>query len=434
MAIKTYSKIEYDPLEKWLDTVSYSKSGSKATEDNYRRHFSRYLKYIGRTTNKIIEEYEAIEDFKDERKFRNKIADEIQSWIIAMKREGLADSSIRTMVGVAQSFYKYNRINIGFIPTAQDHITYHNRDIRREEIATIMNVSMPRDRAFYSVMTQSGLRPVTICKLRIKHIEYERLLREESPVKIDVPSEIAKGKYHSYLTFISAEAIHNLKSYLKTRDVTNDSFLFVRAGSKNTPMKPVAFSAQFNKTIRKLKEKGSLDFELRANKPSELRLYNLRKFFKKNSYQVGEEFSEFWMGHKGKGVFDNYRAKDPEHHRMLYAEKAMPFLRIQNATPTETNKIMVEQNNKIKSLVKQVEELKQKDQEIQELKVQNKQLFGKFEQLDKILQTLKLMEEKELSEQEPGTIRGIIKRDPLELITEEIQKMKKPAREENNKE
>jgi len=198
-------------------------------------------------------------------------------------------------------------------------------------------------------------------------------------------------------------------------------------------MRPSAFSAQFNKTVRKLRDKGILDFEVKDNKPSELRLYTLRKFFKKHSYQVGEEFSEFWMGHKGKGVFDNYRAKDPEHHRKLYAEKAMPFLRIQNATPTETDKMMVEQDNKIKSLERQVEELKQKDQEIQELKAQNKQLFAKFEKLNEMLQTLKLMEEKEFSDMKEGQIKSIVRRDPLELIAEEIQKVNKPDKE-NTKE
>jgi len=109
------------------------------------------------------------------------------------------------MIGAIQSFFKYNRIDLGFIPTAKGHVQYHNRDIKRAEIKDILNTSLVRDRAFYAVMAQSGLRPDTICKLQRKHIEYDRLLRGESPVKIDVPAEITKGKYRPYFTFISVK-------------------------------------------------------------------------------------------------------------------------------------------------------------------------------------------------------------------------------------
>ena len=351
---------ELDPTEKWLVNVSYANSGSKRTEEKYRRDFTQFLKFFGKTSKEIITEYRSLTNFNDALRFKDQIADVILSWIVHLREEGLANCTIAGKVCSVKSFLKYNRIQIGYIPTAKGTTEYHNRDIKREEIATILNVSIPRDRAFYAVMTQSGLRPVTICRLQIKHIEYDRLLRGECPVKIDVPCKIAKGKYHSYFTFISEEAIHNLKSYLKTRNVTKDSYLFIKTGSQNTPMKPSAFSAQFNKTIRKLREKNVLDFELRDNKPSELRLYNLRKFFEKFAHKAGEEFSEFWMGHKI-GVQDHYRSTDPEHHRRQYAEKAAPDLRIQTTTPGATEKLLNDMNE-----LKNV--LEKKDQEIQQLR------------------------------------------------------------------
>jgi len=357
------AKLLADPVEKWLGSVAYSHSGSKDTENNYRKHFGRFLSFTGKTAKEILSEYEALEDFKDARRFRDKFADQIMSWIIVLREGGLEDTTIRTMVGAVQSFLKYTRIQIGFIPMARGHVVYHNRDITRKEIADILNTSLVRDRAFYAVMAQSGLRPVTICKLKIKHIEYERLLRGESPVKIDVPSEIAKGKYDHYFSFISSEAIKSLKSYLKTRAVNSESYLFVKSGTVNEPMNSVGFSAQFNRTVRKLRKKGVLNFELRDNKPSELRLYNIRKFFEKYAHKAGEEFSEFWMGHKV-GVQDHYRATDPEHHRKLYAEKAAPDLRIETKTPRATEK-------QIEELRKELDEtrkiLDERDQQLKEM-------------------------------------------------------------------
>ena len=157
-------------------------------------------------------------------RFKDNFADQITCWILALREAGLEDSTIRTMVGAIQSFLKYNRIQIGFIPMARGSVVYHNRDIRHKEIADILNTSLIRDRAFYAVMAQSGIRPVSLCKIKIKHIEYDRLLRNESPVKIDVPLNESKGKYGNYLSFTSTEAMQNLKSYLKTR-TSNSSFV-----------------------------------------------------------------------------------------------------------------------------------------------------------------------------------------------------------------
>ena len=415
-----------DPTEKWLANVSYANSGSKRTDMKYRRDFTQFLKFFGKTSKEIITEYQSLTNFSDALRFKDQIADVILSWIVHLREEGLANFTISCKVCSVKSFLKYNRIQIGYIPSAKGTIEYHNRDIKREEIATILNVSIPRDRAFYAIMAQSCLRPVTICMLQIKHIEYDRFLRGECPVKIDVPCKIAKGKYHSYFTFISEEAIHHLKSYLKTRNANKDSYLFIKTGSQNTPMKPSALSAQFNKTVRKLREKNVLDFELRYNKPSELRLYNLRKFFEKFAHKAGEEFSEFWMGHKI-GVQDHYRATDPEHHRMQYAEKAAPDLSIQTNTPRATEKLLNDMNE-----LKNV--MEKKDQAIQELRNQNERLSARIDKLAEPLEILKEMDIEELSKDEERTPLGIIiqylKLQAAKGLNDEIQKLKKPDKKE----
>jgi len=95
------------------------------------------------------------------------------------------------------------------------------------------------------------------------------------------------------------------------------------------------------------------------HKPAEVRLYNLRKFFRKYATPAGFEYVQFWMGHiVREGVDEHYRPKDPEFHRKLYAEKAMPFLRFETATPTET----------VKLIEKLKEQLKERDKEIKTMK------------------------------------------------------------------
>jgi len=356
-------------MDLWLDTVSYAKSGSHNTERNYRRNFQKFLKFIGKTSEDILRDYEKTSD----REFKRKYAQFLRAWIGNLNRKGHTNGSIKVMVSAFQSFCKYSDLPLGYVPTPKDFVVYENRDITKEEIKHLLAISRPRDRAFFSVMVQSGLRPYTICLLQLKHLHPD-LYNGTVPCKIEVPREIAKGKYQGYFTFIGVEAVKHLKAYLKSRaNLTPESFLFVRHGSEQQAT-PKSFTHKFERNIRKLLAKGIVHFnQKQKGKPGELRLYNLRKFFKKFANQAGSEFVRFWMGHKGKGVTDHYISRDSEFHRKLYGEKAMPFLRLEIATPTETEQTVIELRQRVKevenfykremekgigSLQKQIEELR----------------------------------------------------------------------------
>jgi hypothetical protein len=272
------------------------------------------------------------------------------------------------MVRAIKSFFKYNDLPLGMIPQARDGIVFHNRDITKEEITQIMAQSRPREKAFFAVMAQSGLRPHTIKQLKLKNFEsFDKI-----PCKIEVPKEITKGKYGSYATFIGPEAIKYLKQYFATRtNLSLDSLVFC---SHDDPAKPVNVkdvSRAFRMAARKLEKSGALDFEIRKGKPSELRFYTLRKFFRKFANQMGFEHVNYMMGHTTRGSDPSYTPKDPEFYRDLYKEKAMPFLRLEAATPTETER----------TIEKLKEQISNKDQKLQELE----QKIMKFEPLLELL-------------------------------------------------
>lgn len=99
----------------------------------------------------------------------------------------------------------------------------------------------------------------------------------------------------------------------------------------------------------------------------------MRKYFRKYANQAGFEFVQFWMGRIVKtGQEEHYRPQDPEFHRQLYKEKAMPFLRIEKATPTEAEKEIVDLRK----------ELEKRDLEISKYK-------NKFENIEKEVSELK---------------------------------------------
>ena len=75
---------------------------------------------------------------------------------------------------------------------------------------------------------------------------------------------------------------------------------------------------------------------------------------------------QFWMGHVVKaGQEEHYRPTDMEFHRELYAEKAMPFLRLETATPTETEEIIEELREQLKERDKEINALKESVAKIQ---------------------------------------------------------------------
>jgi site-specific recombinase XerC len=340
-----------DPVEDWLNSVAYSHSQSKATEVQYKRVWERFSTDIGMTAEEIIKDYERSND----RNVMRKHARIIRSWIGKLMKEGLTNTSIKVMVGAVKSFYKYNDLPLGHIPQAMSGIVYHNRDITKEEIVQIMTQVKPREKAFFAVMAQSGLRPHTIKQLRLKDLEdLERI-----PCKIEVPQELAKGKYGSYVTFIGADALKYLKQYFATRkNLGLESLLFCAHDDLNKPVNAKDMSRAFRLAARKLERSGAIEFEIRKGKPSELRLYNLRKFFRKYAIQMGFEVVEYMMGHTVKGVDGNYRPQDPEYYRQLYAEKAMPFLRLETSSPLETEKAITtleQENRELKNQLKKLE-------------------------------------------------------------------------------
>jgi hypothetical protein len=222
--------------------------------------------------------------------------------------------------------------------------------------------------------------------LRLKHLK-EDLFKNRIPCKIDVPQEIAKGKYRGYFTFIAHEAVKYLKAYLNTRrNITSNDFLFVRQGT-NRQASPKALSILFSRTLQKLHEKGLIEVEQKEkNKPRDLRLYSLRKFFRKHANQAGFENVHFWMGHVVKaGQEEHYRSTDVEHHRKLYAEEAMPFLRIETATPTETEKTIAELRDQLKTRDKEIDILNEKLAKLQPI-IEFVDMFDRPAQLKKTLE------------------------------------------------
>lgn len=304
------------------------------------------------TPEQILTEYET----SDEHKFKRKHTLLIKQWLTDLYSRGMENTTTKTRIGAVKSFYSYSDLPVGKVPQARERITYHNRDIEAKEIAKIMSLSQPREKAFYAVMAKSGLRPCVIQKLRLSMIE--NLNKEQESYEIDVPEEIEKGKFGSHPTFIDKEARNHLRTYLAMQtDLRPDSLLFSTHGKPDIPLNIKNLSRAFQTQARRLRKAGELDYETKKKgKPSQLRLYTLRKFFKRKAKDMGDEDTNWIMGHTIVGSNGNYAPKDPEYYRKRYEEKALPYLTLESPSLSDAGqfmKTMKEQHQKEIELIEQ---------------------------------------------------------------------------------
>src|SRR5208337_2359361 len=107
----------------------------------------------------------------DEKVFRRTYAQYLKAFIAHMSQKGYAPNSINLPVVAVKSFFKYSDLPIGFVPKGSSKVLYHNRAIQKEEVLAVLAISKPREKAFYTMLAQSGLRPDTLCKLTLGSVE-----------------------------------------------------------------------------------------------------------------------------------------------------------------------------------------------------------------------------------------------------------------------
>ena len=346
----------FDPVQIWLDNVAYSHSKSEDTERNYRSAMRDFCAFLECTPQEIIDDYQRLTD----RLFRKKYSRLLKIYISMLTRQDYAVCTVKYKVTPIKSFFKYNDLPLGYIPMARRKVTYHNRDITKREILAVINISNVRDRAFYTVMAQSGQRPYTLCLLKIKHIEPD-FTKGIVPCCVRVPEELAKGEFGAYFSFMGEESVRRLKEYYRQRgQVGPEDYIFSKSGL-DTQLNRKSVSWLFATSLDKLKVAGTIKFEQKKpGKQRELRLYNLRKWFRKNAGNAGVEYVNFWMGHKADYKAPHIPASDThyfsredvEFQRKLYRDNAMPYLRLESETPGEMEKTIIELRTRLATMEK----------------------------------------------------------------------------------
>jgi len=340
----------------WLSKVCES----EATRRRYIEDIQRFEKYTESVHNlRVLDIPNRWREAKYTSEMsKEKLLDEFKDLVdgyFSFLKDGnhYTSMSINRSMTVVMSYLHYYDIPIKPVRIRHPYVIYHNRDITKEEIIKILDHSDVRNRAMFLLLFESGMRPSTLVNLKWRHIKEEFLARRV-PMKIELTSDILKCRVTNRYVFIGDDGYQALTKYLSLRlPLRDDDFVFVTEKPAGARMRTSGVSQLFNSTITKL---GLA--EKRGTKPKALRLYCLRKAFRKfMATQVDSAYVEFWMGHTSTAT--HYLSEDVEHHRAIYAKgyKGLQLFEPRTA-PTEIIESLQRKDEEIKKLKQDVEKLK----------------------------------------------------------------------------
>jgi hypothetical protein len=220
-------------------------------------------------------------------------------------------------------------------------VVYEDRAPAPEELQKILNIADLRERTIITLLALGGFRIGTLSKLQYRHVKRD-LEKGISPIHIHVESEITKGKYHDYDTFIGQEAAENLKTYLEIRrlgtrkkhpEIINDNSPLIRDGQSNI-VRPIS-TGRLHTLIHNLYVKAGLVTHKPRGRRYDLRAHSIRKYFRTQLASLGmqTDYIDYMMGHTI-STYHDIRMKGIEFLRGIYISSGLSI-----APKTRLNKI-----------------------------------------------------------------------------------------------
>ena len=298
-----------------------------------------------------------------------------------------------------------------------------NSIISANLINKITHLAHTREKAFFTVMRQSGLKPKTITQLRIKNIEQSTTI----PCKIEINDNLKQNKSKNLPYFVGEEATRYLKQYFATRnDLTRESLLFVTKNNENKKISTKNVSRAFRIILEKIEKESKI---------------TTKKFTKQNFSLISlTEFYRANTKHYKKEIDNNPHEAD-EYYRKMYKAKALPYLEIE--TPIIIKRIInrrhfrnefAKQGNQIKEMEQKITKDNEFIGSILTLLYNNEGDFetGQNEVIgDNFIKLWKELRDKQLQNLEDSwNSRGKIKlleyKDIVEELTKTLKRIKKP--------
>jgi site-specific recombinase XerD len=315
-------------------------SGSPKTLYQYVNGILRFSRWLQKSPDEMVKECQDADGDPVLKKVLHygRLLDDFAG---CLQDEKLAPGTINNHVKGAKQLFHVNGLKVELPNDVKlsKRVIYQDHSPRPETVQRLIDLADPRGRVIVSFLTLGGFREETLSLLKYRHVKQD-LEAGVVPLHVHVESEIVKGKYCDYDTFLGGEAVDYLKIYLDNRR-NGESYSTSKANvDKKTPPETITDNSPLIRNDNLNRRTGEFDpitpgriwsylHDLYAkaglikNDGSvryELRVHTLRKFFKTQLIAGGvqESYVEYYMGHKS-DTYNDVQGLDIEFHRNIYA-------------------------------------------------------------------------------------------------------------------
>jgi site-specific recombinase XerD len=306
------------------------RSGSLQSFYAYADTVSRFSAWLGHAPDQMLADVKGGNDLPDPIRAQRHTR-LVEDYLAMLQDRGLTPGRIHTCAKHIKTFYRINGIEIKLPYALSRRVVYKDRAPKLEELQHLVDIADLREKVIIATLALGGFREGTLVRLRYRHVR-EDLERKAVPLHIHVESEITKGKYHDYDTFLGEEAVEYLRLYLETRrrgnlhrdippEAIHDDSPLIRDEMYEVA-RPIG-EKQVRKLIHTLYFKAGLLKQSNGRRYS-LCVHSLRKFFKTQLMALGvqSDYVEYMMGHTITAYHD-IQSKGVEFLRSLYGNSGL---------------------------------------------------------------------------------------------------------------
>ena len=273
---------------------------------NYSAGVKKYATWLGYKPDEILVDLKPVGAIPDPQRVQNHCAF-INDYLADLQDAGLSAGAISNCMKAVTSFYRVNGAKtVKLDQPLSRKVENKDRAPKPEEIAAMLDKSDTRESFIIAAFAIAAFREGTLSKLKYRHVK-EDLEAGVVPIHVHIETEITKGKYHDYDTFLNAEACQLLKLYIQERrhgskytppEVITDDAPLIRSTHYANRVEPIS-EKQLRSIVHKVAVETGTAKKLADSWMYTVRTHSLRKFFKSQllAAKIESEIVEYMMGH-----------------------------------------------------------------------------------------------------------------------------------------
>lgn len=235
--------LQQKTIESYLERIDLKAEG---TIKNIRAALTRLDNFIQEKQGLTLDSYmQELNKMQQNQQYET-LFDTLQKFVNSLDKGGMTPAAARNYIYSIKGFVRYCGIRITK-EDIKDSITFRRNEeqerepITKQQLQDIINKAKPNRKAYYLVLTSSGMRPQESVQLRKRDFDLSK-----KRIMIRIPGKYTKTK-KTRITFVSKEAEEHLKPILNR--INDDDLVF------GTHTNPIRAKMNEEETFNRIRDK-----------------------------------------------------------------------------------------------------------------------------------------------------------------------------------